>query len=817
MKNIPFFGLLLFVQLSATCLLADETKDKTIEDFFNFYTNQSRVNKDEININDHYDANKVNKLCYQDELQVFSAERGVLRQWKKAWLSKNMSDFDALGGDGFNSKTEFFPTPLAKATREFDGITVRGWNKNNLKTIRDYLGRYSEIVDMDIGIVDYTADYAKRGADSRFSSFEGVVKIELRGFDTHHARIMDRGQWKVLFTQVEKGQWKISKSAPIEGETLFSNRTPSYVEKTKEMGLASLPVYLRTEAIRRGGYALSVADINGDGVNDLLVGFRDGVDLLIGKKDGSYVSGLKGSGLEKLKYIKTAVFADFQNRGIQDLVVTTLDPESKLAYEGASSVLFFKGDGAGHFNQVPVDFGKKRGFLQPMPTAVADFNNDGYLDLYVGYPGVRDFTEFGNRGEIQNPQGFYLNDHKGSFHDFTDQFQEESYKNKSRFYPHASMALDFDQKNGVDLLVVDDRNNLSPVYVNDGKGKFTQSAEEIGLGNYGYGMSIAAGDINNDGITDLLMTNVNFDAGIRASKACKRMWEAWMPHSEPGLRLFQGLGDGKFQEVTGKSGVLSALGQGAAGLTFLDYNNDGKMDIYLVNGLWSGSPEGEETSTLFTTMASDLTKLPMNHAVNSEDSIGFKAFLRKTINGITSSDSTGKSYKGHPSLAGFQRNRLFHNNGDGTFTEVAFFEGLDSIYDGFIVGTIVNEMGKQDLVLRNGDPASTDYSFPVVQYFRNENTSKNGSIDLTFEGTKSNRDAFGAYAIAKFKDHKQVQHLVANSGSLQNERVMHFGLGKYQEIPEIEVHWPSGQVQDLQHLKRGRYHIREMAGLAKAQ
>jgi len=239
----------------------------------------------------------------------------------------------------------------------------------------------------------------------------------------------------------------------------------------------------------------------------------------------------------------------------------------------------------------------------------------------------------------------------------------------------------------------------------------------------------------------------------------------------------------------------------------LDYNNDGHMDIYLVNGLWSGHPEGEEVSPHFLASLA-LSNQSMVTAVK-EDTMGFKDFLRQMEGTMSSTGKMTKSKGLFPTLAGYQHNRLMRNNGDGTFTDVAFLEGVDALVDGYVVGNLINKDGTQDLVLRNGDPGTASSTkFPVVQYFRNTSKATDKVIQLTLEGQRSNRDAIGAFVIATFKDKtKQVQHLVANSGSLQNERKLRFvSNGK---LPELTVHWPSGEIQSYKNVAPGKYHIKE--------
>jgi hypothetical protein len=746
--------------------------------------------------------------CVTDELYIRGIDLNFIPALKDALIKKNFADVSSY----FDKKSTMPLVALKSEIRNKDDIKDFDWQSmaqmgSSEDVIKTIASEFTKIEYVDIQIADYSVHLANRSATD-LSPTQASLKtlIRINGLDKKGLRRSDDLDMDIA-VQGQGTNLKIQRLTLNSGSTRVSSREPAFKEITGEDDLSKLPVFVRTEAIRRGGYALSYADMNRDGIADMLVGMRDKTTVLIGDKDGHFTE-KKDSGLESLRYAKTAVFADFRNQGVQDLVVTLLDPNTAA---GNSSVYYYQNDGTGKFTLKQKHFGGNE-LKRPMPAAVADFNGDGYLDFYVGYPGVRDFSMVldskPNEGKV-GVQGLYLNDKKGGFTDFT----EESAINKvlmvGRLYPHASLAVDFDQNRTVDLLVADDRNNLSPMYKNMGQGVFKQTAEEIGLGNRGFAMSLAAGDINNDGVTDVLMTNVNLIGNKRFASACSRHWETEAKKNEPGLRLFAGQGEGKFQDITKIAG-LENMGQAAGGLTLLDYNNDGYQDIYVVNGLWSGTPKGEDMGSLFA-LSLYTGSGSLGHALRYHNKLNFMEILSTFVGKVAQFNplKVNTAEKQRPSLAGRQTNRLFRNNGDGTFTEVGYLEGVDSIADGYIVGKAdFNKNGHLGLILRNADPGTSDYTFPVVQRFKN-NFVKNNSITLSFEGTASNRDAFGLYAIAEWGKQKSVQHLIANSGSLQEDRILHFGLEKRTSLDKLTVYWPSGKTQVLQNLKAGNHKIVE--------
>jgi hypothetical protein len=154
---------------------------------------------------------------------------------------------------------------------------------------------------------------------------------------------------------------------------------------------------------------------------------------------------------------------------------------------------------------------------------------------------------------------------------------------------------------------------------------------------------------------------------------------------------------------------------------------------------------------------------------------------------------------GQHSLNGYERDCLFRNNGDGTFTDVAYVNGADRIGDGRGLAILdYDRDGQLDLVLRN-------YRQPV-ELLRNRG-GRNHWITLRLVGTRSNRDAVGARIRLYTAQGWQTREVHAGSGYLSgNSLVQHFGLGAAREAQRVEIAWPSGSRTALERLAAGRLH-----------
>lgn len=723
--------------------------------------------------------------CAADEGEAHAIMRDLLEPWAEAWRRGGAESQPRWAED---AERNAWHGPVKGEPRAIGKIRHWKWKRAAGATMTEYIRGFSRIEDVSVDLLFLKAGPKERNDDFSLRTARSQIRLDVRGFEGE-ARRHDRVVLDA-FVRKTKAGWRMVKLDLLEGETLRHQRA-SYQESHVP------PLSAASRAGVRSGFALSTADFDGDGKVDLFVGGRERSWLLRGDGKG----GFSDSGQEEisaLTHASSAVFGDFLGSGRQDLLVLRFRAEYSVSGSpvgpAQAELALFRNRGKGKLTRTPVVDGIPWSQHFSPSLAVADFNRDGRLDFFRGISVPKAFPLVSGGQVVGSPvavSGLYLGG-KAGFRRAPAPAPSSPSAHSERLYFPAALAVDFNRDGASDLLVIDDeRGNLVPALLNDGRGGFLQADRQISDHIYGYGMGIAAGDVDGDGILDLALTNVTFSAMERLALGCEENWEIKIPfiNLNPHLQLFKGLGGGKFAEVSRASG-LTFPGEGLAGVEFVDYNGDGLDDIFVANGLWSGDSREQDLGRFFYGFADGAVPrfLFMEGEPQASPLYRFLTGFRGDI------DEKGEGME-RPSLGGFQRKRLYRNLGGGKFLEVGFLEGVDSIADGYTVARAdLDGDGREDLILRNADPGVPEAKFPPVQVFMNKNDEGNHTLKISLLGKKSNLEGIGAEVEVWVKGRRQVKQMLANSGTVQSQKALIFGLGKARKADHVIVRWPSGKV-----------------------
>lgn len=468
-------------------------------------------------------------------------------------------------------------------------------NKRALPWPPGFLGAFRALSVFEVKIISSNRD-AAAGPNTTLR-----LRVELGGVDAGGQRLSRITHARAAFERMSSGGWRpvslsLEPVAEVKGPavprfrdvtTAALGHDPAFRHQLardldhwrKTLDAASgIDVY--------GHNGLAVGDFNGDGREDLYVCQPAGLPnrLFRNNGDGTFDDVAAEAGVDVLDSSSMALFADLDHDRDQDLLVIA-----------GTRVLLFANDGRGRFTHRPA-----AGFSPSGATltgaALADYDRDGWLDLYVC---AYDFWTAGVTYDAPTPyydatngppNFLYRNRGDGTFEDVTARAGLN--QNNNRFSFAASWA-DYDRDGFPDLYVANDfgRNNL---YRNNGDGTFRDVAAEAGVEDLGAGMSASWGDADGDGWPDLYVSNMWSSAGqrltfhpdfARAIAVDARVREAFQQQAR-GNSLFRNNRDGTFSTVARDAGV--EFGRWAWSSGFLDYDNDGRLDLFVTNGYVTG-------------------------------------------------------------------------------------------------------------------------------------------------------------------------------------------------------------------------------------
>ena len=288
-----------------------------------------------------------------------------------------------------------------------------------------------------------------------------------------------------------------------------------------------------------------------------------------------------------------------------------------------------------------------------------DYNNDRHLDIYLVNSGILNRDAQSPR-HVNHSNLLYRNDGDGMFVDVT----AEAGLQQNHGYGMGCLAADYDNDGDTDLYLTNFGKNQ--LYRNNGDGTFTDVTSHAGVGDGSWSVSASFGDFNLDGYLDLYVANY-LDYQPETAHACflEGVHIYCGPHEYPGARdtLYRNNGNGTFTDVTARS-ELHNVGKGL-GTLFTDYNSDGYPDIFVANDAVPDFLYRNNGDGTFTDVA-----LTAGVAYNSEG--------RATASmGIAAADYDNDEL---PDLFvtnfSLEINSLFHNDSDGFYTMTTFETGL---------------------------------------------------------------------------------------------------------------------------------------------
>jgi enediyne biosynthesis protein E4 len=512
------------------------------------------------------------------------------------------------------------------------------------------------------------------------------------------------------------------------------------------------------------GASVSIVDFDRDGWADIYVtnsaeGSKNA--LYRNLHNGTFKDVAEEMGVADLNQPGTgvsmgAVWGDYDNDGYEDL----------LLIKWGRPELFHNDSGHG-FSRVTEKTG-----LPPWVNANTalwfDYDGDGLLDLFIGGYYAEDVDLWHLTSTRMMPASFEYAKNGGRkylFHNLGNgKFEEVSEKVgiDSRRWALASTAADLRGTGHPDLFVANDY-GVSELYLNDGK-RFREAGEQTGVGFAPKsGMNAAVGDVFNQGRYSIYVSNISEEGVLIQGN------NLWVPKESVSSGMPQ------YENLARDFGV--ELGGWSFGAQFGDLNNDGTLDLYLTNGYVSLD---RNRSYWY-----DFSKIAGGHSAIIEDAKNWPAMEGR-------------------SLSGYQPKRVWLNDGAGKFINVAQAVGVTDTYDGRAVAFAdLWNNGALDVVVANERG-------PLLIY-KNTVTPENQWVEFELEGAASNHSAIGASVTLFWNGQHQVQEVSGGSGfAAQNQRRLHFGLGKYPQMEKAIIRWPSGKVQTVDKLVPGQnYKIKE--------
>lgn len=458
-----------------------------------------------------------------------------------------------------------------------------------------------------------------------------------------------------------------------------------------------------------------------------------------------------------------AIVDDFDNDGDFDVVVSDSDPSGQLR--------FYRNGGEQGFVD-ETEAANLKGILGGLNMVHTDFNNDGWLDLFVVRGGWF-------KGEGRHPNSLLRNNGDGTFTDITVRagLAEVNYPTQT-----ASWG-DYDLDGDLDLYIGNERHSEDPpsqLFRNNGDETFTDVAAEAGVSNNRFAKAVIWGDYDGDRYPDLYVSNFGSNN-----------------------RLYHNNGDGTFTDQAEELGVAGP--KISFPCWFWDMDNDGALDLFV--SAYAAKMDDVAADAMKFTLNIEKARLYKNTGKGFKDVAAEMGITRPSSPmGSNFGDINGDGYldfylgTGWPNYDELMPNQMFVNQTGKGFVDVTMASGFGHLQKGHgIVFVDLDQDGDQDVFEEMGGALLGDRYYNA--FFENPGFGNNW-IAIKLVGTKTNCCAIGARIHIQIEEDGETRSIYrhVNSGGTfgGNPFQQNIGLGKAGEIKLLDIEWPvSGEKQSF--------------------
>jgi cytochrome c peroxidase len=587
----------------------------------------------------------------------------------------------------------------------------------------------------------------------------------------------------------------VSSSPELDFSLGFKKVMFSGLNESHQIGREILDDIISTAEVALVIGSVAAADIDGDCDFDIAIGLgRDkGIQIYL-NDDGRFSKAPDNLGVDSRGDIAAFSMTDINGDGWPDLLVGHVyEPNSKL----------WLNTGGSGFVRV-TQFGHDT-VRTTHNSTFADIDNDGDLDIFSHN---WDFMRTAEEIHI------WKNDGRGLFEPWQDDVVYGAFGDRD--YTFAANFADLNKDSNLDILVAADFQR-SQVFQGTDSGDYVNATRASDVKDYNA-MGAAVGDIDNDQDLDWFVTNIQYP--VRGyGPLVNRLY---VNNSQPGGQI-------SMEEVAAEAGVEDGLW--AWGTCMKDFDNDGWLDIFHVNGF------GYANTTFEHPIFEVLSWLGFNGVYDLIDSnvTGLLSSLYGYFGGFVEvNERLGNGYlnesqfiaelealiessrelnerlgEATPALEYFYGTpaKLFMNNKDGTFREEATLRNIDDTGEGR--GIVCNDFdrdGDIDIIIMNHSGLPSYYE----NHFRRLSTLSDNFLNVRLHGPGGNQYAYGAKVYATSDSLQQYREMrFENNYMSNNAPELHFGLAADDVLSELRVEWPDGEITVLTNVDANQFIVIE--------